>query len=259
MTAKKMRKIIRRAKARLLKMHYDSRVGHIGGNLSSLDILLHLQHEILGPDDDFILSKGHCAGALYTALWSIGRLSDKDLELFHGDGTKLAGHPPPNWIPEIRFATGSLGHGLSLSAGIALGKKIKGEPGMVYCLTSDGEWDEGSNWEALIFSAHRKLDNLTFIVDNNGLQGFGTTKEVADLGSLSEKFHSFGFHVIDINGHDHEELAIAFASSAPGPHAIIAHTTKGNGISFMENKMEWHYLPMTEAQYRQAIDEVGKA
>ncbi len=258
MTKTEMHEVSRRARLRLLKMHYESKVGHIGGNLSSIDILLHLHHEVLGPEDVFILSKGHCAGALYVTLWSTGRLADEDLELFHGEGTKLAGHPPPDWIPEIRFATGSLGHGLSLSAGIALGKKIKGEKGRVYCLTSDGEWDEGSNWEALIFSAHHRLDNLTLIVDRNGLQGFGATKEVADLGSLSEKFSSFNFSTTEINGHDHEELARAFSLSAPGPQAIIAHTVKGSGVSFMENMMEWHYLPMTEAQYRQAVDEVGK-
>jgi len=257
--ATEMQTITDRARARLLRMHYESHVGHIGGNLSSLDILVHLHHKILGPDDAFVLSKGHCAGALYVALWSIGRLRDEDLRLFHGEGTKLAGHPPPNWIPEIRFATGSLGHGLSLSAGMALGKKIKDEPGRVYCLTSDGEWDEGSNWEALIFSAQRKLDNLTFIVDCNGLQGFGTTKEVADLGSLCEKFRSFGFHAMDIDGHNHEELAEALALPAHGPRAIVAHTKKGNGVSFMENRMEWHYLPMTETQYRQAMDEARKA
>lgn len=252
-----MRDKIIEAKIRLLKMHFDSGVGHIGGNLSSLDMLMYLHHKVLKPDDVFVLSKGHSAGALYVTLWSLGRLSDEELGSFHANGTKLAGHPPPNWIPEIKFATGSLGHGLSLSAGVALAKKSKGEAGRVFCLLSDGEWDEGSNWEALIFIAHQKLENLTLIVDCNGLQGFGTTREVADLGSLAEKFRSFQLHTDEIDGHNPEAIAGAFASAPAGPRAIIARTRKGNGVSFMENKMEWHYLPMTEEQYRQALKEVG--
>ena len=114
---------LRKAKLRLLKLHYDSRIGHIGGNLSALDILMHLHHKVLKADDVFVLSKGHAAGALYVTLWSLGRLGDRDLDTFHQDGTKLAGHPAPNWMPDIRFATGSLGHGLSLAAGVALAKK----------------------------------------------------------------------------------------------------------------------------------------
>lgn len=251
-----MLEVIRKVKLRLLKMHFESGVGHIGGNLSLLDILMYLHHKVLNADDVFVLSKGHSAGALYATLWSLGRLTDADLYKFHKDSTKLGGHPPPNWIPEIRFATGSLGHGLSLSAGVALGKKLKNEPGRVFCLLSDGEWNEGANWEALIFSAHHRLDRLTLIVDYNGLQGFGATKEVADLGALAEKFRVFGFHTEEINGHSLDEISLAFSSEVIGPRAIVAHTIKGCGISFMENKMEWHYLPMTEAQYRQAVEEI---
>ena len=181
----------RKARARLLTMHFESGVGHIGGNLSSIDILLHLYHRVISRDDVFVLSKGHAAGALYIALWSIGRLTDDDLRQFHGNGTRLSGHPPVKKIPEILFATGSLGHGLSLSAGIALGKRLRSEPGRVFCLLSDGEWNEGSTWEALIFSKHHRLESLCLIVDANGLQGFGTTEEVADLGSLAEKLRAF--------------------------------------------------------------------
>lgn len=252
-----MQEVIRKTKARLLKMHFESGVGHIGGNLSSLDMLMYLHHRVLNAKDVFVLSKGHAAGALYVTLWSIGRLTDSDLQQFHRDGTKLAGHPPPNWISEIRFATGSLGHGLSLSAGVALGKKLKDDTGRVFCLLSDGEWDEGSNWEALIFSAHHRLKNLTLIVDYNGLQGFGATKEVADLGLLTEKLRNFGFHTEEIDGHNLDDIARAFSSGIPGPRAIVAHTIKGHGVSFMENKMEWHYLPMIPAQYQQAIEEIS--
>lgn len=249
---------IRQAKARLLQMHFESGVGHIGGNLSALDIIMYLQHEVLSPDDVFVLSKGHAAGALYVALWSMGRLTDEDLKTFHRDGTNLSGHPPPRWIPEIRFATGSLGHGLSLAAGIALGKKLKKAPGRVFCLLSDGDWNEGSTWEALMFSAHHTLDRLTFIIDRNGLQGFGTTKDVAHLGSLEKIISAFGIPTETIDGHDLEALAAALSKETKGPRAIVARTTKGHGVSFMENKMEWHYLAMTESQYRLAQEEVSR-
>ena len=191
-----------RARLRLLRMHYESGVGHLGGNLSCLDVMLVLHHEILGPADQFVLSKGHSAGAYYVTLWSHGRLDEDDLRQFHKDGTRLSGHPPTSGIEEILFATGSLGHGLSLAAGLALAKRLKGEAGRVYCLTSDGEWNEGSCWEALIFARHHRLDNLTIVVDLNGLQGFGTTREVADLDPLAEKFRAFGVPTREIDGHD---------------------------------------------------------
>ncbi len=244
---------------RLLKMHYESGVGHIGGNLSALDMIMCLYHHVLSPDDAFVLSKGHSAGALYVSLWSLGLLTEDDLRTFHHDDTRLSGHPPAKGIPEILFATGSLGHGLSLSSGLALGKKLKDEPGRVYCLTSDGEWNEGSTWEALIFASHQKLDNLTFIVDANGLQGFGSTREVADIHPIADKLRAFGLQTTEIDGHDPGAITAALASREPGPSAIIAHTVKGKGVSFMEGKMEWHYLPLNEEQYRQAIEEVSKA
>lgn len=249
----------RKARARLLTMHFESGVGHIGGNLSSIDILLYLFHYAITRDDVFVLSKGHSAGALYTALWSIGRLTDDDLRQFHRDGTRLSGHPPVKKIPEILFATGSLGHGLSLAAGVALGKRFRSEPGRVFCLLSDGEWNEGSTWEALIFAVHHGLESLCLIIDANGLQGFGTTKEVADLGSLYEKLGAFGLQAEEIDGHDVKAIGAALNRAAPGPRGIVAHTKKGCGVSFMENKMEWHYLPMTPAQYQQALDEVNRA
>jgi len=248
--------IIRKSKKRLLQMHFEAGVGHIGGNLSCLDSLLVLYHRVLQKEDLFVLSKGHSAGALYVTLWSLGLLKDEDLKLFHKEHTKLSGHPAPGWMEEITFATGSLGHGFPLAAGLALGKKLKRESGRVFCLTSDGEWEEGSNWEALIFTVHQKLENLTLMVDWNGLQGFGSTQEVAGLGPLKEKFLSFGMPVEEIDGHDLKALEEAWGRKARGPRAIIAHTNKGRGVSFMENRMEWHYQPLTEAQYRQALQEV---
>jgi transketolase len=236
-------------------MHYHSKVGHIGGNLSALDILMSLYHFRLGPDDGFVLSKGHAAGALYVTLWTMGLLSDDDLRCFHGEGTRLSGHPPLKGVPEVIFATGSLGHGLSLAAGLALAKKLRGEPGRIFCLTSDGEWNEGSCWEALIFLAHQKLDNLTFLVDLNGMQGFGSTREVANLDSLADKFRAFGLKTLELDGHDLSSICTALDCSE-GPLAIVAKTIKGYGVSFMENQMAWHYLPMNEEQYQQALLEV---
>jgi transketolase len=237
-------------------MHYQSGVGHIGGNLSCLDLMLVLHHQILGPGDQFVLSKGHAAGAYYITLWTLGKLSDQELGLFHKDATRLSGHPPTSGIDDILFATGSLGHGLSLAAGLALAKRLKSEPGHVYCLTSDGEWNEGSSWEALIFARHHNLENLTVLVDLNGLQGFGTTQEVANLDPLEAKFRAFGLPTEEINGHDALEIFRALAEERAGPDVIVAHTHKGCGVSFMADRMEWHYLPMTETQYQQAIQEI---
>jgi transketolase len=253
-----MQEILRRGRLRLLEMHHAAGVGHIGGNLSSLDVMLTLHHRVLGLDDRFVLSKGHAAGALYVTLWSKGVLTDADLARFHKDGTKLSGHPPALGIPGVAFATGSLGHGLGLAAGLALGKKLKGEAGRVFCLTSDGEWNEGSTWEALIFSKHQQLSNLTIIIDLNGLQGMGTTRDVADLGSLAEKLGVFGFTVLEIDGHDPAAIEAALATGS-GPLAIVARTIKGRGVSFMENRVEWHYLPMTAEQYQQAIAELAQS
>jgi transketolase len=247
--------LVRRAKLRLLQMHFESGVGHIGGNLSALDLLVCLHHRVLKTDDVFILSKGHAAGALYVTLWSTGVLSDDDLRTFHKDGTLLSGHPPPSGIAGIPFATGSLGHGLGLAAGVALGKKLRGLPGRVFCLTSDGEWNEGSSWEALIFIAQQRLDNLVLMVDTNGLQGFGATAEVADLAPLAAKFQAFGLQAEEIDGHDSAEICRALGQGA-GPRAVVARTIKGCGVSFMENKLEWHYLPMSPTQYRQAESEL---
>lgn len=247
--------VLNRTKFRLLQMHYESRVGHIGGNLSCLDVLHVLYHRLLSNDDQFILSKGHAAGALYATLWSCGKLKEADLLNFHKEGTWLSAHPPASGIDDILFATGSLGHGLSLATGLALAKKLKQEPGRVYCLMSDGEWNEGSCWEALIFASHHKLENLTIIVDLNGLQGFGTTNEVASLEPLADKFRAFKVQTLEVDGHNLDELKQSLEMQ-DALKIVVARTRKGNGVSFMENKMEWHYLPMNQQQYEQALDEL---
>lgn len=250
------RQDIGRAKLRLLEMHREAGVGHIGGNLSALDILMCLHHDVMEKDDAFVLSKGHAAGAVYVTLWTLGRLSDEDLRSFHGEDTLLSAHPPAFGLPDVPFATGSLGHGLPLCCGMALARRLDGRPGRVFCLSSDGEWNEGSNWEALIFARQQRLDNLTLIVDLNGLQGFGTTAEVADLSPLAEKFAAFGWHVDEVDGHDTAAVTAALGARVDGPRVVVAKTVKGNGVSFMANRMEWHYLPLTPELYEQAVQEV---
>jgi transketolase len=244
------------ARKRLLQMHFESGVGHIGGNLSCLDAMLLTHHEYIGNNDRFILSKGHSAGALYITLWSLGHLSDDALKKFHKDDTLLAGHPPASKIKEILFATGSLGHGLSLAAGTALSLRLKGQNGRVYCMTSDGEWQEGSTWEAIIFATHHHLSNLTILVDHNKLQGFGRTHDVASMAPLVKKLSGFDLDIQCVDGHDLTAIRTALDRPSDRCRVIILETTKGHGVSFMEDRMEWHYLPLNEAQYHQAIQEM---
>jgi transketolase len=247
-------RLARRARRRLLKMHYESRIGHLGGNLSALDALICLHHRLMSPEDHFILSKGHAAGALYVALWSRGLISEEELRTFHADDTRLAGHPVPGWSASIPVATGSLGHGLPVALGMALARQLNGERGHVYCLTSDGEWQEGAMWEALIFWRHRRLRNITVLVDLNGLQGFGSTREVASMEDLGRRIEGFGATVVHIDGHDHRAI-IEAVREHPGA-VIVLHTVKGKGVSFMENRMEWHYLPLSAEQYALALREL---
>lgn len=243
----------RTARLRLLAMHHRARVGHLGGNLSCLDALLVLFHDVLEGDDHFILSKGHSAGALYVTLWSKGLLTDAELDTFHGEGTKLAGHPPARGCPAIEFATGSLGHGLSLSAGTALAARFMGATRRVFCLTSDGEWEEGSTWEALLFAVHHGLGSLTVIVDANGLQGFGTTDEVASLEPLADKIAGFGAMVLEVDGHDPSSIRIALGGQpAKVPRVLLMRTRKGYGLAELEGKVAAHYLPLSAEQYDRA-------
>ena len=250
--------LAKRARLRLLEMHHAAGVGHLGGNLSALDALLVLHHRVMTPDDVFVLAKGHAAGALYVTLWSRGEISDEELGQFHGDASRLAGHPAPGALPGIPVATGSLGHGLPVSAGIALARKLDGAPGRVFCLCSDGEWQEGSNWEALIFAARHDLSSLVLVVDVNGLQGFGTTAEVGGIENLSERFRSFGFETSECDGHDPTAVQSELERTGTGPRAILLHTVKGKGVSFMENELAWHYLPLDDAQFAQARFEVER-
>jgi transketolase len=240
-------------------MHFESGVGHIGGNLSVIDAMMIVFHEYLSEDDKFILSKGHSAGALYTTLWSLGHLEENDLKQFHKDHTLLAGHPPAKGLKGVDFATGSLGHGLSLAAGTALAFKLKGNENQVVCMLSDGEWQEGSTWEGLIFACHHRLLNLTVMVDHNNLQGFGTTSGVASMSPLWDKLKGFDVDIRVIDGHDHAAIRTSLAGPRKSIRVIILNTLKGHGVSFMEDRMEWHYLPLSESQFKTAIDEIMAA
>ena len=212
-----------------------------------------LYKAVLANDDLFVLSKGHSAGALYVALWSVGRLTDDDLSTFHAEGTLLAGHPPASGIEGVRFATGSLGHGLSLAAGLALAMRLGAGGIAVFRLTSDGEWQEGSTWEALIFAAHHALDNLTVMIDANGLQGFGTTRDVASLEDLGNRLASFQWDVETIDGHDPGAILAALEGArGTRPRAIVLRTVKGRGVARFEGRFKSHYLPLTQADYDRA-------
>jgi transketolase len=250
--------ILKQARKRLVTMHYQAKVGHTGASLSALDAIMVTFHDVMTTQDLFILSKGHAAGALYTALWSTGRLTNAELDTFHKDGTLLAGHPPSCGIPDIPFATGSLGHGLSLACGTAMGWKLQERPDQVFCLTSDGEWQEGATWEALIFACHQRLGNLTVMIDHNNLQGFGTTHDVASMSPLWDKVRGFDADIQIIDGHDIAAISSALTVPTKRPKLIFLKTTKGNGVSFMANQMAWHYLPMSAEQYQIAMKDLEK-
>jgi transketolase len=247
----------------LLGLYKKANAGHIGASLSCLEILIDLYFGRAQGDDMVILSKGHAAAGLYTVLAHSGRIPMDRLQTFYQDGTLLAAHPPCGGsIPEIPFGTGSLGHGLSLAAGLAYSQRFTGKNFHVYCIVSDGDCNEGSTWEAAMFAAHHQLSNMTVIVDANGLQGFGKTHEVMDLEPYDKKWEAFGFATaIAPNGNDFGSLDQAFsrlAETAPAnrPRCLIARTTKGHGVSYMESRMEWHYLPMNDEQYRLALSEL---
>ncbi|WP_246102037.1 transketolase [Methylobacterium terricola] len=241
------------ARWRLLAMHRDAGVGHVGGNLSALDAMMLVHHEMLGASDRFVLSKGHAAGALYVTLWSRGLIAEADLATFHADGTRLPGHPPARGLPGIRFGTGSLGHGLPLAGGLALAARLQGRDGRVFCLTSDGEWQEGSTFEALIFCAHQRLANLTILIDYNRLQGFGTTEEVASLDPIGRVLAGFDVEIREADGHDLAAMRRALTPGTDRPVVVVLHTVKGHGVPALEGRLDSHYLPLTEDQVREAM------
>src|SRR5262249_32585433 len=211
--------------------------------------------------DRFVLSKGHAALALYAGLHSKGWLTASDLDTYCAECTRLGVHPDRG-LPGVDFSTGSLGHGLSMATGAALPARLLQSPRRVIALLSDAECNAGSTWEAVMFAAHHRLDQLAVIVDANQQQALGYTDDVLSLRPLAARWQAFGWDVQEVDGHDHAALAAAFTAawSRPGaPHVLIAHTTFGKGVSYMERRIEWHYLPMSEAQYQQALAEIGAA
>ena len=252
-------------KKRFLAMYQKAHAGHIGSSLSCAEILVFLRFAWMRDDDAFVLSKGHAVAALYALLAEAGVLDSSQLDSFYEEGTQFPALPPVNAIKEIPFATGSLGHGLSLCAGMALGANLNRQERRFFCLTSDGELDEGSVWEAALFVAHRKLSNVVWLIDRNRIQGIGRTEEVMALEPLDAKLRAFGFHVVVADGHDfvsllaaHDECTRILADQNT-PVAIIANTIKGHGLSCMQDTVDSHYLPMDDAQYEQAIGELTLA
>lgn len=259
----------RRIRINALKAIHAAKSGHPGGSLSSADILATLYFGELNIDpknpkmadrDKFVLSKGHAVPALYAALGERGFYDVNEMMTLRQVGSKFQGHPNMSKVPGIEMSTGSLGQGFSAAVGMAVAGKIDKNPGRVYVLTGDGELQEGIVWEAAMQAAHRKLDNLVAIVDLNGLQIDGKVSDVKCVCPVDEKFRSFGWNVISIDGHNFEELTTAFkeAKSSKGvPTAIIAHTHKGKGVSFMEDNAGWHGKAPSDEELAAAIEELG--
>jgi len=248
---------------------HAAKSGHPGGSLSIADVLTYLYFEEMNIDpanpgmegrDRFVLSKGHCAPALYATLANRGFFPVEELTTLRKIGTRLQGHPDMTLTPGVDMSTGSLGLGISSAAGMALAAKIDGKDYRVYTAVGDGESEEGQVWEACMFAAHYKLDNLCVIIDWNGLQIDGPVAEVLNPTPHDKKLEAFGFHVISIDGHDFEQIEAAFqeAKTVKGkPTAIIAKTVKGKGVSFMENKVNWHGSAPNDEQYAAAVAELN--
>ena len=253
-------------KLRRIILHQSKRanVGHIGSALSIADILVALYGGVLridspsDPDRDrFILSKGHAALALYGALHLRGWLDEEQLNTYCADGTLLGVHPE-HALTGVDFTTGSLGHGLSMGAGAALAARLSGSERRVFVLVSDAELNEGSLWESVMFAAHHELSNLTAIVDVNGQQALGYTRDVLSLAPLDERWRAFGWSTHEVDGHDVEAIQRAAASPelpSSQPRVLLARTTFGKGVSYMENQIKWHYWPMSDSEYQQALAE----
>ena len=250
---------------------HSAKAGHPGGSLSAADLFTYLYFEEMNVDpkdpkkedrDRFVLSKGHVAPGLYSVLAHRGYFPVEDLKTLRHLGSYLQGHPDMKHIPGVDMSSGSLGQGLSAAVGMALSAKMDGKDYRTYALCGDGEIQEGQIWEAAMFAGHRKLDNLVVIVDNNGLQIDGKIDDVCSPYPIDKKFEAFNFHVININGNDFDEIAAALkeAKETKGmPTAIIASSTKGKGVSFMENQACWHGTAPNDEQYAQAMEDLKKA
>ncbi len=264
-------KIANEVRKGIVKSTHSAKSGHPGGSLSAADIITYLYFEEMNVDpknpkwedrDRFVLSKGHVAPALYSVLAERGFFPKEDLLTLRHVGSYLQGHPDMKGIPGVDMSSGSLGQGVSVAAGMAVAAKLDNKDYRVYAITGDGEIEEGQIWEAAMFAGFRKLDNLVVVVDNNNLQIDGTIDTVCSPYPIDKKFEAFNFHTIVINGNDFDEIRAAFkeARETKGkPTAIIACTTKGKGISFMENQVDWHGKGPNDEECRIALEELEKA
>lgn len=253
---------------RSFQMVYEARQGHPGGDFSAIDILSVLYFGVLHfdparpdwPDRDrFVMSKGHCTGALYCALAGAGYFSEAELQTYMQPMSRLNGHPNRAYLPGVETNTGPLGHGLPVAAGIAIAGQVAGAAYRTFALTGDGELQEGSNWEAAMIAGHRRLSNLTVIVDRNRLQQGARTEDTSGLDPLDEKWRSFGWDVEIVPGHDHELLLSILGrptASRTKPLCVIANTIKGKGVSFMEDQVSWHHGVPNKEQFEIAMREL---
>jgi transketolase len=252
-----------------LVMTHNANASHIGGALSIADILAVLYEKVLNvfpqepnhPDRDrFLLSKGHACSALYAVLSLKGFFKEELLDTYSKNGSSFITHVSHK-VPGVELSTGSLGHALSVGCGIALGSKRKQNNVKTYVVVSDGELDEGSNWEAILFAPQHKLDNLILIVDYNKIQSLGRTEDVLSLEPIKSKFEAFNWDTIEVDGHDHEAIYHALISPSKNerPKVIIAHTVKGKGVDFMENQLLWHYRSPNDKQLEDATEQIKKA
>lgn len=261
-------KIAKNIRRDIIEEVYNAQSGHPGGSLSIADIMTVLYFYEMNIDsknpqnpdrDRLVLSKGHCAPALYATLANRGYFNRDELKTLRKIDSNLQGHPDMNKVPGVDMSTGSLGQGISAACGMAIAGKLDDKNYRVYCIMGDGEIEEGQVWEAAMSASKYKLDNLCVIVDNNNLQIDGTIGEVMSSYPIDEKFKSFGFQIINIDGHNYQEIIDAFdvaRNIKEKPVCIIAKTIKGKGVSFMENKVEWHGKATNEEQYKQAMEEL---
>jgi len=263
----KLKEISKELRVDILAMLVKSQSGHPGGSLSVIDILTTIYFEIgkinSNPDweerDRVVLSKGHASPALFSVFAKLGYIKKEELMTFRQLGSRLQGHPDKK-CPGVEVATGSLGHGLAMANGIALGLKLDNKPNRVFAVMGDGEIQEGEIWEGAMAASHYKLDNLVAVIDHNGLQIDGNVKDVMNVDSVEEKFKAFGWYVISVDGHNFEQLINAFkeAEEIKGrPTAIVAHTVKGKGVSFMENLASWHGKAPSLDEFKTALKDLG--
>ena len=251
----------------VLEMIHRSHASHIGAAYSVADILAVLYADIMNYDaanpkwkdrDRLVLSKGHAGSALYATLAEVGYFDKSVLDTYDLDGSPLSGHISHKGVPGVEFSTGSLGHGVCVATGLALALKIDGSSSHVYAITGDGECDEGSFWETIMFANQYNLSNFTIVIDRNGMQAMGDVKDVMDTGDLGRKIKEFGWNVIDVDGHDHDALRDAFLTKFNNgkPTCVVAKTTKGKGVSFFENSLLWHYRDPQGEAYENAKKEL---